>query len=47
MIEARLDKLVDGKARSSDRLEAYLKHDGVEMIAPHRKEPLTPEDATG
>lgn len=36
MIEAKREKLVGDKAYDSDRLDAELKKEGVEMIAPHR-----------
>lgn len=36
MIEAKPEKLIGDKAYDSDRLDAELKKEGVEMIAPHR-----------
>ena len=37
MIEAKPEKLIGDKAYDSDRLDEELKNDGMEMIAPHRK----------
>src|SRR5512139_3283825 len=37
MIEAKPEKLIGDKAYDSDRLDDDLKNDGIEMIAPHRK----------
>jgi transposase len=36
MIEAKPEKLIGDRAYDSDRLDAELKKEGVEMIAPHR-----------
>ena len=36
MIEAKPEKLIGDKAYDSDELDAQLRHEGVEMIAPHR-----------
>jgi hypothetical protein len=37
MIEAKPEKLIGDRAYDSDRLDDDLKNDGIEMIAPHRK----------
>ena len=37
MIEAKPEKLIGDKAYDSDRLDDNLKNDGIEMIAPHKK----------
>ncbi len=37
MIEAKPEKLIGDKAYDSDRLDDDLKNDGIEMIAPHKK----------
>jgi transposase len=37
MIEAKPEKLIGDKAYDSDRLDDELKNDGIEMIAPHKK----------
>jgi hypothetical protein len=37
MIEAKPDKLIGDRAYDSDKLDEKLKNEGVEMIAPHRK----------
>lgn len=37
MIEAKPDKLIGDKAYDSDALDEELKEQGIEMIAPHRK----------
>jgi transposase len=36
MIEAKPEKLIGDRAYDSDKLDAELKQDGIEMIAPHR-----------
>jgi transposase len=37
MIEAKPENLIGDKAYDSDKLDAELRKEGVEMIAPHRK----------
>ena len=37
MIEAKPEKLIGDKAYDSDRLDAELAEEGIEMISPHRK----------
>ncbi|HSS65670.1 MAG TPA: IS5 family transposase, partial [Gammaproteobacteria bacterium] len=37
MIEAKPENLIGDRADDSDKLDAELKEDGIEMIAPHRK----------
>jgi transposase len=37
MIKAQSDKLIGDRAYDSDKLDVELKNEGVEMIAPHRK----------
>jgi len=37
MIEAKPDKLIGDRAYDSDPLDAQLSEEGIEMIAPHRK----------
>ena len=36
MIEAKPENLIGDKAYDSDKLNAELKTEGIEMIAPHR-----------
>ncbi len=36
MIEAKPDNLIGDRAYDSDPLDAELRNDGIEMIAPHR-----------
>ena len=36
MIEARPENLIGDRAYDSDPLDAQLRRDGIEMIAPHR-----------
>lgn len=36
MLEAKPEHLIGDRAYDSDGLDADLKHDGVNMIAPHR-----------
>lgn len=36
MMEARPENLIGDKACDSDKLDAELKREGIEMIAPHR-----------
>lgn len=40
MIEAKPEKLIGGKAYDSDTLDEKLAEEGIEMIAPHRENPL-------
>ncbi len=37
MIEAKPENLIGDKAYDSDKLDAELKQEGIEMIAPHRR----------
>jgi len=37
MIEAKPDNLIGDKAYDSDKLDAELRDQGIEMIAPHKQ----------
>ncbi len=46
-VEAKPTRLIGDKAYDSDKLDAFLKADGVEMIAPHRKNRKKPPTQDG
>ena len=45
MIEAKLENLIGDRAYDSDPLDAELRKDGIEMIAPHRSNQSKPAHA--
>jgi len=47
MIEAKPENLIGDKAYDSDQLDAELRQDGVEMIAPHRSNRVVPATQDG
>ena len=46
-VEEKPERLIGDKAYDSDKLDALLKADGVELIAPHRKNRKKPSTQDG
>ena len=47
MIEAKPENLIGDRAYDSDKLDAELRQDGIEMIAPHRRNRVKPRTQDG
>lgn len=47
MIEAKPDNLIGDRAYDSDKLDKDLRQDGIEMIAPHRRNRVKPRTQDG
>jgi hypothetical protein len=46
-VEEKPERLIGDKANDSDKLDAFLKADGVELISPHRKNRKKPPTQDG